>query len=64
VWHDVGSRCIRRTGDIDCVYRFALYELQETVKALSMDDASDMLAVMVNGNRLKDISDLPLDLAV
>ena len=27
-------------------------------------DAADMLAVMVDGNRLKDISDLPLDLAV
>lgn len=52
------------TGDIDCVYHFALYELQATVKALGMDDAVDMLAVMVNGNRLKDISDLPLDLAV
>jgi hypothetical protein len=52
------------TGDIDCVYHFALYELQETVKALGMDDAADLLSVMVNGNRLKDISDLPLDLAV
>lgn len=52
------------TGDIDCVYHFALYELQATVKALGMDDAADMLAVMVNGKRLKDISDLPLDLAV
>jgi hypothetical protein len=52
------------TGDIDCVYHFALYELQETIKALGMDDAADMLAVMVNGNRLKDISDLPLDLAI
>lgn len=52
------------TGDIDCVYHFALYELQATVKALGMADAADMLAVMVNGNRLKDISDLPLDLAV
>lgn len=52
------------TGDIDCVYHFALYELQATVKALGMDDAGDLLAVMVNGNRLKDISDLPLDLAV
>lgn len=52
------------TGDIDCVYHFALYELQATVKALGMDDATDLLAVMVNGNRLKDISDLPLDLAV
>lgn len=46
------------------MYHFALYELQETVKALGLDDAADLLAVMVNGNRLKDISDLPLDLAV
>jgi len=52
------------TGDIDCVYHFALYELQETVESLGMTDAADMLAVMVDGKRLKDISDLPLDLAV
>ena len=52
------------TGDIDCVYHFALYELQATVEALGMNDAADMLAVMVDGKRLKDISDLPLDLAV
>lgn len=54
------------TGDIDCVYHFALDELQATVKKkkLNLDDAADLLAVMVKGNRLKDISDLPLDLAV
>ncbi|MGB4592330.1 MAG: NgoMIV family type II restriction endonuclease [Coriobacteriia bacterium] len=52
------------TGDMDCVYHFALYELQETLEELNMSDAADMLAVMVNGDRLKDISDLPLDLAV
>jgi hypothetical protein len=52
------------TGDIDCVYHFALYELQQTLETLKMDDAADMLAIMVNGKRLKDISDLPLDLAV
>jgi NgoMIV restriction enzyme. len=52
------------TGDIDCVYHFALYELQETVKTLNLHDANDMLTVMVEGKRLKDISDLPLDLAV
>lgn len=52
------------TGDIDCVYHFALYELQQTVQHLGMEDAADTLAVMINGNRLKDISDLPLDLAV
>ena len=52
------------TGDIDCVYHFALYELQAAVKLLGLYDAEDMLAVMVDGKRLKDISDLPLDLAI
>lgn len=52
------------TGDIDCVYHFALYELLATVKAQRMEDAEEMLNVMVHGKRLKDISDLPLDLAV
>lgn len=52
------------TGDIDCVYHFALYELQATLKALEMHDAEDLLAIMVDGKRLKGISDLPLDLAV
>lgn len=52
------------TGDVDCVYHFALHELQATVAALGYSDAADMLAVMVDGGRLKDISDLPLDLAV
>ena len=52
------------TGDIDCVYHFALYELQQTITSLGMEDAAEMLAVMVNGKRLKDISDLPLDLAI
>lgn len=52
------------TGDMDCVYHFALYELQDTLAELRMTDAADMLGVMVNGDRLKDISDLPLDLAV
>jgi hypothetical protein len=52
------------TGDIDCVYHFALYELQEMLEVLDFQDAADLLAVMVNGKRLKDISDLPLDLAV
>jgi len=52
------------TGDIDCVYHFALYELQATLHNLGLNDAADLLAVMVEGKRLKDISDLPLDLAV
>lgn len=51
------------TGDIDCVYHFALYELRQALDELGMDDPSEMLAIMVDGGRLKDISDLPLDLA-
>lgn len=52
------------TGDIDCVYHFALPELVATVKELGYADAAESLNIMVNGKRLKDISDLPLDLAV
>ena len=52
------------TGDIDCVYHFALYELMDSVKALDLDDAEEMLNTMINGKRLRDISDLPLDLVV
>ena len=52
------------TGDIDCVYHFALHELMETVEALGIEDSMESLNTMVNGKRLRDISDLPLDLAV
>lgn len=52
------------TGEIDCVYHFSLYELEETLETLGYRDALDLLRVMVDGKRLKDISDLPLDLAV
>lgn len=52
------------TGDIDCVYHFALYELVEAVKELGAEDAMEMLNVLIEGKRLKDISDLPMDLAI
>ena len=52
------------TGDIDCVYHFALLELRETLEELELSDAQEMLEIMVAGKRLKDIADLPLDLAV
>lgn len=52
------------TGDIDCVYHFALYELIDAVKDIEAEDALEMLTILTNGRRLKDISDLPLDLAV
>ena len=52
------------TGDIDCVYHFALYELLKAVKDIQAEDALEMLKILIDGKRLKDISDLPLDLAV
>jgi len=50
------------TGDIDCVYHVALPELQAAVA----NDASaqEMLEVLTDGKRLRDISDLPFDLAI
>ena len=55
------------TGDLDCVYHFALYELIDAVKEYSQNGREDILETLENlveGNRLKDISDLPLDLSV
>ncbi len=52
------------TGDIDCVYHFALYELQKAVEESGNEEAVSLMRIMVDGKRLKDISDLPLDLAV
>lgn len=51
------------TGDIDCVYHFALTELSEALSQLDYPDAQDMLKTLIEGRRLRDISDLPLDLA-
>ena len=52
------------TGDIGCVYHFALYELIEAVKDTQAEDSIELLNILIQGKRLKDISDLPLDLAV
>ena len=52
------------TGDIDCVYHFALYELAQAVNKFGSDDSVELLKALISGRRLKDISDLPLDLAV
>ena len=52
------------TGDVDCVYHFALYELVRAVKSIANDDTKALLHTLITGKRLKDISDLPLDLSV
>lgn len=50
------------TGDIDCMYHFALRELAEAVA--DNDSDVELLEVLVSGRRLRDISDLPFDLAI
>ena len=51
------------TGDIDCVYHFALPELVKSLENLNYPDAQEMVNIMIDGRRLRDISDMPLDLA-
>jgi hypothetical protein len=51
------------TGDLDCVYHFALHELSDSLDELGNEDQKDMLQTMIEGRRLRDISDLPFDLA-
>jgi hypothetical protein len=50
------------TGDIDCVYHFALKELREAIVETNNDEALQLLDIMIDGKRLRDIADLPLDL--
>ena len=52
------------TGDIDCVYHFALPELLDTIQDLGYADAEELLDTMIEGKRLRDIADLPLDLVI
>ena len=52
------------TGDIDCIYHFALYELVKAVNDAQAEDSIELLDMLIQGKRLKDISDLPLDLTV
>ena len=52
------------TGDIDCVYHVALYELSGFIKDSPHEDACELLRNMIDGKRIRDISDLPFDLAV
>lgn len=50
------------TGDLDCVYHFALPELERAIVEIQNEDQLDMLMTLVHGRRLRDISDLPFDL--
>jgi hypothetical protein len=52
------------TGDLDCVYHLALYELGEAVEEVGDETLSETFNLLVDGKRLRDISDLPFDLAI
>lgn len=52
------------TGDVDCVYHFALHELTRAVEDSEHESQKDMLNMLVEGRRLRDVSDLPFDLAI
>ncbi len=51
------------TGDIDCVYHFALPELVETLREQERETL-ELVETMINGQRLRDIADLPFDLII
>jgi hypothetical protein len=51
------------TGDLDCTYHAALPELLKAVEEIQNESQEDMLKTLVDGRRLRDISDLPFDLA-
>jgi hypothetical protein len=48
------------TGDLDCIYHIALPEL---LKACIDEGDDEDIRALIEGRRLRDISDLPLDLA-
>lgn len=51
------------TGDIDCCYHAALDELLAGAEAVDLTGSeAEILNTLVEGSRLRDISDLPLDL--
>lgn len=49
---------------MDYVYHFALYELIECCQELNLEESLELFTTMIDGKRLRDISDLPLDLAI
>lgn len=52
------------TGDIDCVYHVFLDELMEAVEHSGHEDSVELMQIMVQGDRLRDVADLPFDLVV
>jgi hypothetical protein len=51
------------TGDVDCTYHAALHELVAAAKESKSESQHEILQDLIEGRRLRDISDLPFDLA-
>jgi hypothetical protein len=52
------------TGDLDCMYHVALHELREAIRETKSNDHIEQIDTLIRGRRLRDISDLPFDLAI
>lgn len=53
------------TGDIDCCYHAALEELLHAAESFDLSGSeAEILRMLIDGHRLRDISDLPFDLAI
>jgi hypothetical protein len=53
------------TGDLDCAYHAALDELVQAAESTDPKGESyELLRMLIDGNRLRDISDLPFDLLI
>jgi len=52
------------TGDIDCVYHIALPELRKAAEEHNNEAVLEELDILIMGKRLRDIADLPFDLAI
>lgn len=52
------------SSDIDCVYHFALPELRSAIHETNSEDSIELIEMLIKTERLRDISDLPFDLAI
>ena len=46
------------------MYHFALAELEQAIQEIEDESQMEMLSMLIDGRRLRDISDLPFDLAI
>lgn len=52
------------TGDLDCTYHVALRELRSSLVELESMEQLEILDDLIAGKRIRDIADLPMDLAL